>query len=73
MTRLLRTGLVAWLLSFTLSLMAQVTTADLLGTVQDVTGAGVIGAKVTVTNLQTKDTRSVVTSETGDYTFTLLN
>ncbi|NUQ26956.1 MAG: TonB-dependent receptor, partial [Acidobacteriaceae bacterium] len=37
------------------------------------TGAGVIGAKVTVTNLQTKDTRSVVTSETGDYTFTLLN
>lgn len=51
---------------------AQVTTADILGTVTDSSGAVVAGAKVNVVSLGTKVTRTVETSGSGDYVFNLL-
>ncbi len=56
-----------------ISVAAQVTTADVLGTVSDNTGAVVPNAKVTITNKATNESRSVQTSSTGDYVFTFLN
>ncbi len=56
------------LLSFTTS--AQVTTADLVGTIKDNSGAVVSGAKVTLTNVATNVTRSLVTDGSGNYVFT---
>src|SRR5215467_11912943 len=51
---------------------AQVTTADIVGKVTDSSGAVVPGAQVTVTNLGTNITRSVVANETADYFVNLL-
>lgn len=50
----------------------QLTTADILGTVTDASGAVVPGATVTLTNLGTNQTRTAQTSSSGDYLFTLL-
>ncbi|AXC12046.1 Oar protein [Acidisarcina polymorpha] len=58
--------------SFTLSASAQLTTADILGTVSDASGAVIPGADVKLTNLGTNETHSAVTNDTGDYVFTLL-
>jgi hypothetical protein len=54
------------------SVLAQVTTADVLGTVTDSSGAVVPGSKVTITNTATNDSRSGRTNATGEYVFTLL-
>ena len=62
----------AILLLFTSAALAQLTTADILGTVTDQTGASVPNAKVTLTNLGTNDQRTVQSNGSGDYTFTLL-
>jgi outer membrane receptor protein involved in Fe transport len=51
---------------------AQVTTADVVGRVTDTSGGALPGATVTMTNPATGDTRTQVTSETGDYTFGLV-
>ncbi len=51
---------------------AQVTTADLVGTVKDNTGAVVRGVKVTLINEATGVSRSAVTDEDGNYVFTSL-
>ncbi len=51
---------------------AQVTTVDVVGTVTDTTGAIVPNAKVTLTNLDTKQTRNTNSSGSGDYAVTLL-
>src|SRR5512134_2328656 len=51
---------------------AQVTTADVVGRVTDSSGGALPGATVTITNPATGDTRTLVTSESGDYTFNLL-
>lgn len=51
---------------------AQTTTADVVGTVTDTTGAIIPGATVTITNLGTNVTQTAVSSGTGDYVFTLL-
>ena len=51
---------------------AQVTTADVIGRVTDTSGGALPGAAVTITNPATGDTRTQVTSETGDYTFGLV-
>lgn len=56
-----------------LSGFAQSTTADITGTVTDTTGAILSDATVTLTNLGTKETRTAITTNAGDYTFTLLN
>jgi hypothetical protein len=53
--------------------LAQSTTADITGTVTDNTGATIPGAKVTLTDMGTRQTRDVQTGPTGNYTFTLLN
>ena len=51
---------------------AQVTTADVVGRVTDTSGGALPGATVTLANPATGDTRTLVTSETGDYTFGLV-
>jgi hypothetical protein len=52
--------------------IAQVTTADILGTVSDSTGAIIPGAKVTLKNLGTDVVATTLTNEAGNYLFTLL-
>ena len=50
----------------------QLTTADILGTVTDQTGAVVPNASITLVNVNTKETRTAVSGSSGDYQFTLL-
>ena len=50
----------------------QLTTADILGTITDNTGAVIPNATVVVRNLGTNESRTVKTNGSGDYTFTLL-
>src|SRR5215211_5190810 len=47
-------------------------TADLVGRVTDNSGGVLPAVTVTATNIATKTNRTTVTSDTGDYTFTLL-
>src|SRR5439155_3823398 len=51
---------------------AQVTTADLVGTIKDSSGAVVPGVTVALTNEATGVSRSVTTSDGGTYIFTSL-
>ena len=60
------------LLSFTSTALAQLTTADVLGTVTDSTGAVITNADVTLVNLGTNEKRTVQSNGSGDYSFTLL-
>jgi hypothetical protein len=53
-------------------LHAQQTTADVVGTVQDNSGGTIAGATVAITNLQTNEALSTVTTSSGDYVFNLL-
>ena len=53
-------------------LLAQNTTADVVGTVTDATGAVVPNAKVELTDIGTHDTRTATAGSAGEYTFTLL-
>jgi hypothetical protein len=55
------------------SAVAQVTTADVLGTVTDSSGAVVANAKVVITNTGTNDARTGQTNSQGEYVFTFLN
>jgi hypothetical protein len=51
---------------------AQLTSADILGTVSDATGAVIPNASITLVNLGTNETRTAQSNATGDYSFTLL-
>ena len=51
---------------------AQLTTADVVGTVTDTTGAVVPNANVTLTNQRTNETRNTQSDGGGQYAFTLL-
>jgi hypothetical protein len=51
---------------------AQMTTADIVGTVTDNSGAVVPGAKVTLTNLRTNVGMVAQSNQSGDYVFNLL-
>jgi hypothetical protein len=51
---------------------AQVTTADIVGTVTDPNGAAVVNATVSVTSLATGITQKAAVNNTGDFDFTLL-
>ena len=51
---------------------AQLTTADILGTVTDTTGAVIPGATVVLINQDTKEQRTATSNASGDYQFTLL-
>jgi hypothetical protein len=59
-------------LSFTSAAFAQLTTADILGTVTDSTGAVIPNANVTLVNLGTNEERTAQSNSSGDYSFTLL-
>src|SRR5262245_12310677 len=59
-------------LLFNSHLGAQVTTADIVGTVTDASSAVLPGAKITVENLDTRAVRNTLSGSTGDYVFTLL-
>lgn len=52
--------------------VAQVTTANLVGTVTDAAGAALPNAVVSVQNLGTNETRTVNTTASGDYVINLL-
>jgi hypothetical protein len=62
----------ALLVLFTSAAFAQLTTADILGTVSDPSGAVVPNATVVLTNLGTNEKRTTQSNGSGDYTFTLL-
>ena len=64
--------LLALLVLFTSAAFAQLTTADILGTVTDATGAVVPNATVVLTNLGTNEKRTTVSNASGDYSFNLL-
>ncbi|MEY4167150.1 MAG: hypothetical protein RIR52_974, partial [Acidobacteriota bacterium] len=65
-------GLLLSLLLGVVQATAQVTTADLVGTVRDNSGAVVRNVRVTLTNVATNVARNVVTDESGNYVFTAL-
>ena len=56
-----------------MSLCAQTNSTAIVGTVTDPSGAVVVGAKVTLLNVQTGIKRTDVTSSSGDYSFPLLD
>src|SRR5678815_4049742 len=58
--------------SLALPSLVSAQTADIVGRVTDNSGGVLPGATVTVENIGTKDVRAAVTSDTGDYVFTLL-
>jgi Carboxypeptidase regulatory-like domain len=60
------------LLAVSLPALGQLTTADILGTVTDASGAVIPNAQVTLTDLGTQEKRTVTSNSSGDYTFTLL-
>jgi hypothetical protein len=64
--------ILAVLLLFTSAAFGQLTTADILGTVTDATGAVVPNASVILTNLGTNEKRTGQSNSSGDYSFTLL-
>jgi hypothetical protein len=60
------------LLAFASAALGQLTTADIVGTVTDQTGAVVPNAMVTVLNLATNEKRTAQSNSSGDYNFALL-
>ncbi len=62
----------AMLLLVTSAAFAQLSTADILGTVTDPTGAVVTNATVVLNNLGTNEKRTTTSNGSGDYNFTLL-
>jgi len=58
---------IIWFLFSSRPAPAQVATAALNGTVADVSGAAVPGAKVSLTNIATNVTQATTTGETGNY------
>lgn len=74
MTQVSRGAVPALLIALLLTLcsssaVAQGTTADILGTVTDSSGAVLPNAKVTIKKFETSESRSVQTNSTGDYVF----
>ena len=65
-------ALLVLITSFTSRAFGQLTTADIVGTVTDATGAVIPNASVTLTNLGTNEKRTTQTSSGGDFAFTLL-
>jgi hypothetical protein len=53
-------------------LQAQQATAQMTGTIKDMSGAVILGAKVTLKNSQTNIARSTTSGKDGDYLFTLI-
>src|SRR5437867_2341107 len=66
------TGIVALIAVRTCLTIAQTSTATILGTVKDTSGALIPGVSITVEHTETGQTRTVISSETGDYNVPLL-
>src|SRR5213594_3918681 len=66
------TAIVAWIALGTCLSLAQTSTATILGTVKDTTGALIPGVSITVKHTETGLTRTAISSETGDYNVPLL-
>lgn len=64
--------LLVFLFFFVSAGSCQLTTADILGTVTDATGAVVPNAEINLTNLGTNEKRTTQSNGSGDYSFTLL-
>ncbi len=64
--------MLGFVLLWAVSAYAQVTTADVVGTVHDATGAVIDNAKVDITNLGTGQTRTAQTGSSGDFVINLL-
>src|SRR5437879_13536112 len=62
-----RLSVLLWLLLFSSSLLGQTFRGTILGTVTDPQGAVVVGAKVTVRNVNTGLERTTQTSADGSY------
>ena len=62
----------ALLLLFTSAAFGQLTTADILGTVTDATGAVVPNATVVLTNNGTNEKRTTTSNPSGEYSFNIL-
>src|SRR5690242_1336479 len=62
----------AGLLVFASGCLGQTATGSITGTVVDQADARVVGARVTLTNIETNVPRSVVTNNLGYYSFQLL-
>src|SRR6185503_15062649 len=60
------------IVGFTGSVMAQVTTGTISGSVADPNGAVVQGANITATSLETNSSRSTTSDSDGHFAFTLL-
>jgi Carboxypeptidase regulatory-like domain len=60
------------ILALPVAMSAQLTTADVVGTVTDTTGAVVPNANVTLTNQRTNETRNTQSTGGGQYSFTVL-
>src|SRR5271156_3748516 len=65
-------ALLAILVLATSAAFGQVTSADILGTLTDATGAVVPNAAVTLVNLGTNEKRTTQSNASGEYNFTLL-
>jgi hypothetical protein len=63
---------ILWVILCLATGMAQVFTATVSGLVTDPSGAGIVGARVKVVNLETSDSREVVTGSDGRYTISQL-
>src|SRR6204780_3232854 len=64
--------LLALLVLFTSAAFAQLTTADILGSVTDATGAVVPNATIVLTNHGTNEKRTTTSNGSGDYSFNIL-
>src|SRR5262249_28824316 len=66
------TAIVALIALGTCLSVAQTSTATILGTVKDTSGALVPGVSITIKHTETGQTRTAISSETGDYNVPLL-
>src|SRR5690349_3699511 len=75
------TATVAYLLAITVALIGfmfpvgakcQLSTGDILGNINDPSGAALPGATIVLTNIQTQERHTVNSDQSGEYVFTLL-
>src|SRR5213594_4644751 len=66
------TAIVAWIALPTCLVFAQTSTATIVGGVKDTTGALIPAVSITIQHTETGQTRTAISSETGDYNVPLL-
>lgn len=72
MRRIRKFLLLSVLLTLAFALRAQNTAGSITGRITDPSGAAVLGAQIEIRNIGTGERRSLASSESGDYTATLL-